>query len=59
MAWDWVKLKQQQQQGGGGVPPGVEELVRKFKNLKLPGGWIIFLALRYTRQCRFFMKKTD
>ena len=45
MAWDWDKLKQQQQGGGGGMPPGVEEVVQKFKNLKLPGGWIILVII--------------
>ena len=43
MAWDWDKLKQQHQRSSGGVPPGVEEAVQKFKNMKLPGGWIILL----------------
>lgn len=45
MAWDWDKLKQQQQGSGGGMPPGVEDVVRKFKDLKLPGGWIIILVI--------------
>lgn len=45
MAWDWDKLKKQQQGPGGGMPPGVDELVKKFKNLKLPGGWIIILVV--------------
>lgn len=39
MNWDWDKLKQQQQsKGGGGMPPGVDDLIRKFKGFKLPGG---------------------
>jgi membrane protease subunit HflK len=45
MAWDWDKLKQQHQRSSGGMPPGVEEAVQKFKNLKLPGGWIILLII--------------
>jgi len=45
MAWDWDKLKQQQQGSGGGMPPGVDDMVRKFKDLKLPGGWIIILVI--------------
>jgi len=45
MAWDWDKLKTQQQGSGGGMPPGVDDLVQKFKNLKLPGGWIIILVI--------------
>jgi len=43
MPWDWDKLKQQQQGSGGGVPPAIDDVVQKFKNLKLPGGWIIIL----------------
>lgn len=45
MAWDWDKLKQKHQRSGGGVPPGVDDVVQKFKNLKLPGGWIIMLVI--------------
>jgi membrane protease subunit HflK len=45
MAWDWDKLKQQRQRSGGGVPPRVDDVVQKFKNLKLPGGWIILLIV--------------
>jgi membrane protease subunit HflK len=41
MPWDWDKLKQQQQGSGGGVPPQVDEVIQKFKQLKIPGGWII------------------
>ena len=45
MAWDWDKLKTQQQGSGGGMPPGVDDVIQKFKNLKLPGGWIIILVI--------------
>ena len=46
MNWDWDKLKQRQQSvGGGGMPPGVDELVKKFKKFKLPGGPIIIVIL--------------
>ena len=46
MNWDWDKLKQRQQNvGGGGMPPGVDELVKKFKGFKLPGGPIIIVIL--------------
>jgi membrane protease subunit HflK len=45
MPWDWDKLKQQHQRSSGGVPPGVEEVVQKFKNLKLPGGWIMLVII--------------
>ena len=42
MNWDWDKLKQQQQkQGPGPAPPQVDEILEKFKNLKIPGGPVI------------------
>jgi membrane protease subunit HflK len=45
MSWDWDKLKQQQRPGGG-VPPNVDELVKKVKNFKLPGGpFVLIIAL--------------
>jgi len=44
MSWDWEKLKQQQQ-GKGGVPPQMEEIVDKFKKLKLPGGPLLFVIV--------------
>ncbi len=61
MAWDWEKLKQQQQKTGGGVPPGVDEVVKKFKNLKLPGGWIIILVvlLVYVGSSSFYTVGVD
>ncbi len=43
MSWDWDRLKDQQQKSGGGVPPNVDELVKKMKNFKLPGGPIIIV----------------
>jgi len=43
MPWDWDKLKQQQQGTGGGLPPQVDEMLKRFKEFKLPGGWIIIL----------------
>jgi membrane protease subunit HflK len=46
MAWDWDKLKQRQQGSYSGMPPWVDEVVQKFRDLKLPGGgWIIILVL--------------
>lgn len=41
MAWDWEKLNQQQQQQRGGPPPQVDELLKQFKNIKLPGGPVL------------------
>jgi len=48
MNWDWEKLKKQQQSpgdGGGRVPPQVDEVIKKFKNVKLPGGPLLILIL--------------
>lgn len=46
MSWDWDKLKEQQHKmgGGGGVPPQMDEIVKKFKNAKIPGGPIFILV---------------
>ena len=44
MPWDWDKLKQQQQSTGGGLPPQVDDILKRFKEFKLPGGWIIILV---------------
>ncbi|MBW2572748.1 MAG: protease modulator HflK, partial [Deltaproteobacteria bacterium] len=44
MNWDWEKLKKRQEHKEGGmVPPKVDELVEKFKKLKLPGGPLLIL----------------
>lgn len=45
MAWDWEKLNQQQQQQKGGPPPQVDELLKQFKNFKLPGGPVLIGVL--------------
>jgi membrane protease subunit HflK len=48
MSWDWDKLKEQQSRmggGGGGVPPQMDDLVKKMKNIKLPGGPIVFIVV--------------
>lgn len=47
MAWDWEKLQQQKKPGGGGTPPQVDEILSKFKGMriKFPGVWIIVLLL--------------
>ncbi len=45
MSWDWEKLKEQQQRkGGGGIPPQVNDLFEKLKQLKLPGGPLLILV---------------
>jgi modulator of FtsH protease HflK len=49
MNWDWEKLQQRKQrQGNGPQAPdfsGLGENLKKFRNLKLPGGKLIALAL--------------
>jgi membrane protease subunit HflK len=61
MPWDWDKLKKQQQGSGGGVPPQVDELVQRFKQLKVPGGWIILLlvVLVYLGSSAFYTVAVD
>jgi len=61
MPWDWDKLKKQQQGSGGGVPPQVDELVQRFKQLKIPGGWIILLlvVLVYLGSSAFYTVAVD
>ena len=44
MNWDWDKLKARQPQGGGS-PPQIDELVQRFKRIKLPGVSIIIAIL--------------
>ena len=44
MTWDWEKLKEQQQ-GRRPAPPQVDEVLKNIKNIKIPGGPIIFLLL--------------
>ncbi|MEJ2656510.1 MAG: FtsH protease activity modulator HflK [Desulfobacterales bacterium] len=44
MNWDWERLKKQQEDKGGGmVPPKMDELVERFKKIKLPGGPLLIL----------------
>ena len=53
MAWDWEKLNQQQQHKSG-PPPQMDELIKQFKNMKIPGGMLLLvfivlvLAIGYT-----------
>jgi modulator of FtsH protease HflK len=44
MSWDWEKLKQQQQ-GRGGIPPQMDEVVEKFRKIKVPGGPFVILLI--------------
>jgi len=63
MAWDWEKLKDQQRQpGGGGVPPQMDEILKKFKSFKLPGGpiiIIIIIIILFFGTSTFFTVKQD
>jgi membrane protease subunit HflK len=43
MNWDWEKLKSQQSKGP--MPPQMDEIFQKFKNLKLPGGPLLILVI--------------
>lgn len=44
MSWDWEKLKEQQQRMGAG-PPQMDDIIKKFKNFRLPGGPIIVIII--------------
>ena len=64
MSWDWERLQQQRekQQGSGmKTPPQVDELLKKFKNFKLPGGPIIFgiILLIFLGTTTFFTVAVD
>jgi membrane protease subunit HflK len=62
MAWDWDKLNQQQRQQKGGPPPQMDELIKQFKNWKLPGGGailiVVILVLAIMAFSSFFTIKT-
>jgi membrane protease subunit HflK len=45
MSWDWEKLKEQQQGRGGIKAPQMDDLINRFKGIKLPGGPIVVVAL--------------
>ncbi|MBF0200520.1 MAG: FtsH protease activity modulator HflK [Desulfamplus sp.] len=55
MNWDWDKLRDKQDeyerrrgsQGGSGIPmpPGLDEVLSRFKGFKLPGGLLILVIL--------------
>ncbi len=44
MSWDWEKLKEQQQRMGAS-PPQMDDIIRKVKNFRLPGGPIIVIII--------------
>jgi membrane protease subunit HflK len=61
MAWDWEKLNQQQQQQKGGVPPQMDDLVKQFRKMKLPGGPLLLLliAVLYFGSSTFYTIAVD
>ncbi len=62
MNWDWEKLKKKQEHKEGGmVPPKMDELVEKFKRLKLPGGPLLILIflLLFFGSSTFFTVAVD
>jgi modulator of FtsH protease HflK len=61
MAWDWEKLNQQQQQNKGGLPPQMDDLVKQFRKMKLPGGPLLLLliALLYFGSSTFYTVAVD
>lgn len=60
MAWDWDKLKEQQQRMSGG-PPQVDEILKRVKGVKFPGGPLIILliALIYLGSSTFYTVDVD
>lgn len=62
MSWDWEKLKEQQQRKGNGpAPPQLDEIVKQFRKIKLPGGplLIIVLAVLFFGSSTFFTIAVD
>jgi membrane protease subunit HflK len=45
MSWDWEKLNQQHQQKKGSKPPQLDDLVKQFKKIKLPGGPLVLIVI--------------
>ncbi|MDF1592317.1 MAG: FtsH protease activity modulator HflK [Desulfobacterales bacterium] len=43
MNWDWEKLKSQQDKGP--MPPQMDEIIQKFKKMKLPGGPLLVIVI--------------
>ena len=70
MNWDWEKLRQNQQkfenkkEGGGPnmpMPPQMDELLKRFKNFKLPGIFLVVIVLLvlFFGSSTFFTVKTE
>ncbi|MFC1895502.1 FtsH protease activity modulator HflK [Thermodesulfobacteriota bacterium] len=66
MAWDWERLKGQQerqrQQERGPMPPLVEEVLTRFRNMRFRGGWIVVLlaaALFVGISCYYTVKQDE
>ena len=45
MSWDWEKLNQQHQQKTGSKPPQLDDFVKQFKKIKLPGGPLVLIVI--------------
>jgi len=60
MAWDWEKLNQQQQQKGG-LPPQMDDLIKQFRKMKLPGGplLVLLIVLLYLGSSTFYTVGVD
>ena len=70
MNWDWEKLRQNQQkfenkrEGGGPnmpMPPQMDELLKKFKDFKFPGIFLVIIVLLvlFFGSSTFFTVKTE
>lgn len=61
MSWDWDKLKEQQAKKSPGIPPQLNELADRFKNLKLPGAsaLIVVLILLFFGSSSFYTVDVD
>jgi len=49
MNWDWEKLQQRQKErdskSAGIKPPGMDEIVNKFRNIHFAGGWALLIII--------------
>jgi len=61
MSWDWDKLKEQQAKKSPGIPPQLNELAEKFKQMKLPGAsaLIVVLILLFFGSSSFYTVDVD
>ncbi|PID73400.1 MAG: FtsH protease activity modulator HflK [Desulfobacterales bacterium] len=45
MSWDWERLKAQQEQQRRGGPPQLDDFLKKFNEMKFPGGSVMVVLL--------------